>query len=73
MLLLNPFYSPKSLSSEGLKGSAGIRLRHYLASQSYLTQFIYSLVLDSQLLHKNVNLIFQIVIVDNRLTIVLKS
>ena len=32
MLLLKPFESPKSLSSEGLKGSAGIMLRH-----SYVT------------------------------------
>jgi len=31
MLLLKPFKGPKFLSSEGLKGVAGIRLRHYTA------------------------------------------
>jgi hypothetical protein len=35
----------------------------------YLTQCIYELVLDSQLPHKTVKLIFQLVKVNNKLTI----
>ena len=38
--------------------------------QVYLTQSVYQLVLESQLSHKTVNLIFQLVIVNNKLTIV---
>ena len=36
--------------------------------QPFLTQSIYHLVLESQLPHKIVNLIFQLVMVDNELT-----
>ena len=37
--------------------------------QVYLTECIYQLVLESQLPHKTVNLIFSSVIVNNKLTI----
>ena len=35
----------------------------------YLTQCIHSLALESQISHKSVNLIFELVIVNNKLTI----